>query len=116
MQSTVPGNEGLVGAGLVLLINDFHRGGRLDGQRGLPDGPATVAYGNYTYGAFISSAGFSLDSAIMAASLYGWHQSRTTNAYAKEPNMGGGLKTVLEENVYHITAGFNATDKGALCR
>jgi hypothetical protein len=100
-------------AGLVSLANDFKRGGRLDAQQG-QGGEVIVGYGNYTYGVFMQSAGFSLDDTLMAASAYGLYQSVTTNAYANVKDKAGPLGSIPARNVNNIVDGYNAAQSGNL--
>jgi hypothetical protein len=99
-------------AGLAMLASGFRRGGRLDAQQG-EVGPVPTAYGNYTYGVFMQSAGISLDSALLAASSYGLYQSVSSGAY-KGVAKGGPLGTIPRENVNNIIDGFNAAQAGDL--
>ena len=96
-----------------LLINHyaklfaFRRGGSLDAQ---PLG-ASRAYGNYVYGAYLYSAGFSLPGALYGANAY----AAVSKAQYPNQRMDSKYSFIPADNVANITRGFYAARNGVLC-
>ena len=102
-----PGVGGLSNAGALAM---FKRGLPLDAQVIYGGSPA---YANYTYGVFMSSAGYSLDFALWGANAYGAQSSSYTFSPTNPPDPN--YPAIPASNVANITAGFNAQQTGTLC-
>jgi len=107
---------GFTVGGLIELYSDFHRGGSLDAQPyANGDQLQKATYGNFAFGVFFAAAGWSLDDALTAASIYGYKQRIVNRAYrgrSLDPKYSG----IPVENVQDITAGYPAQLSGAACR
>ena len=73
------------------------------------------AYGNYTFGVYMASAGVSLNTALSGASTYalvsGAYSTYIKNGYQMDPN----YPLLPAANVGNITNGYNAQANGTTC-
>jgi hypothetical protein len=85
----------------------FWRGGSLDAQRQ----GGSRAYGNYVFGAAMSSAGYSLSFTLSAANTF------SIISFASYPGfvMDSHYTSIPAANVANITNGYNAQKSGTLC-
>ncbi len=100
-----PGVGGLSNAGTLAM---FKRGLPLDAQV-IYGG--SQAYANYSYGVFMSAAGYPLNFALWGANAYASSQS----SYPQNTPMDPNYPSTPASNVANITAGFNAQQNGTLC-
>ncbi len=85
----------------------FHRGGSLDAQ---PQG-GSRAYGNYVFGAAMSSAGYSLSFTLSAANAFASVSGANYPGFVMDSKYG----SIPAANVANITNGYNAQRNGTLC-
>ena len=100
-----PGVGGLSNVGALAM---FSRGKPLDAQV-LYGG--SQAYANYTYGIFMSAAGYSLSFSLWGANTYASWQS----SYPQKTPMAPTYPSIPASNVTSITKGYNAQKSGTLC-
>lgn len=94
---------------LSTLYPSFRRGGSLDAQAY----EGSIAYGNYTYGVYMSAAGFSLGFTLNAANLYAASPGKYT---ALPPNQFDANYTFTPAvNITNITLGYNDQQNGTVC-
>ena len=96
-------------------LYQFRPGGTFDAQKynGGPDGAVVTQYGNYSYGEYMGSAGYSLQQAMDGATLAA---SIPPGKYSGQPDPffainNGGLR-LPQRSVQPITAGYNAGRAG----
>jgi hypothetical protein len=100
-----PGVGGLSNAGALAM---FKRGLPLDAQV-IYGG--SQAYANYSYGVFMSAAGYPLNFALWGANAYASSQS----SYPQNTPMDPNYPSTPSANVTNITNGYNAQKTGTLC-
>ncbi len=99
-----------------LNLFNFRRGGALDAQVGPgPNGQpfgGTPSYANYTFGVYMSAAGYTLNQTLAGADIYAQYRSR----YPAGTPMGGpNYPFTPQTNINNITNGFNAQTNGTTC-
>lgn len=90
-----------------LFLLQFRKGANLDAQ----SQGASPDYGNYAFGVYMASAGYSLADALWLANLYATWRSH----YPVGKAMDSNYKSLPANNVTFITTGFHDVQHGTLC-
>ena len=100
----------------IYNLYSFRRGGTLDAQVGPgPNGQpfrGSPAYANYSFGVYMSAAGYTLGQALSLADIYAEFRSRYP---VGTPFAGPNYPFTPQANVTNITNGFNAQKTGTTC-